>query len=216
MRDLVIYGASFLDCVKLVDAINRARPTWRIRGFLDDAPGLKGKRVLGHPVLGGRQALAGLAAMPEVDFFNNVRATWQLCERIETRLREAGRESVSLVHPAVDLAYVEHGPGCILGAGCVVAAMTRLGACVTARVGCTISHDARLEDYVLLGPGVTIGSHVRIGARTLVGAGATVLPQVAIGSRAVIGAGAVVTKKVAARARVGGVPARPLRRSGAR
>ena len=167
----MIYGASFLDCVKLVEAVNRARPTWRVLGFLDDSPALQGKRLLGCTVLGGRERLAELAARPEVDFFNNVRGSWENCELIARRLRAAGRESVSLAHPSVDLAYVELGPGCVVADGCVVAAMTRLGSHVTARVGCTISHDAVLGDYVLLGPGVTLGSHVRIGARALIGAG---------------------------------------------
>jgi sugar O-acyltransferase (sialic acid O-acetyltransferase NeuD family) len=212
MRDLVIYGASFVDCVKLIDAINRSKPTWRIRGFVDDTPGWKGRSVLGHPVLGGQELLAALAREPQTDFFNNVRGTPQHCERIARRLREAGRESVSLAHPSVDLAYVKLGPGCTLADGCVVAARTRLGGYVTARIGCVISHDATIEDYVLLGPGVTIGSHVRIGARTLVGAGATVLTRVAIGAGALIGAGAVVTRPVGANVSVSGVPARAMSR----
>lgn len=215
MRDLVIYGASFVDCVKLVDAINRARPAWRIRGFLDDTPGWKGKRVLGHPVLGGKELVAALAKEAQTDFFNNVRGTPERCEIIARRLREAGRESVSLVHPSVDLAYVKLGPGCSISDGCVIAARTSLGACVTARIGCVISHDAAIGDFVLLGPGVTVGSHVKIGARALIGAGATVLTRMAIGANATVGAGAVVTRPVAARVSVSGVPARPMVRSAA-
>jgi sugar O-acyltransferase (sialic acid O-acetyltransferase NeuD family) len=215
VRDLVIYGASFVDCVKLVDAINRAKPAWRIRGFLDDTPGWKGRSVLGHPVLGGKELLPALAREAQTDFFNNVRGTPERCELVARRLREAGRESVSLVHPSVDLAYVKLGPGCSIADGCVVAARARLGAYVTARIGCVISHDAAIEDFVLLGPGVTIGSHVTIGARALVGAGATVLTRVAIGANALVGAGAVVTRPVAARVSVSGVPARPMLRSAA-
>ncbi|HEY5293300.1 MAG TPA: DapH/DapD/GlmU-related protein [Burkholderiales bacterium] len=214
MRDLIIYGASFLDCVKLVDAANRARPTWRIRGFLDDTLALQGKTLLGHRVLGGKERLAELAADPQADLFNNVRGGWQRCQLIAQRLREAGRDSVSLIHPAIDLAYVEHGPGCALSEGCVVAAMTRLGAYVTARVGCTISHDTTLEDYVLLGPGATIGSHVRIGARTLIGAGATVVTGITIGPGAIVAAGSLVSKDIEAGSHVAGVPARTVRSIG--
>lgn len=215
MRDLIIYGASFLDCVKLVEAINRARPTWKIRGFLDDTPALQGKVLLGHRVLGGRERLAQFAADPQADFFNNVRGGWQRCQLIAQRLREVRRDSVSLIHPVIDLAYVELGPGCALSEGCVVAAMTRLGAYVTARVGCTISHDTTLEDYVLLGPGATIGSHVRVGARALIGAGATVVTGVTIGADAIVAAGSVVSKDIEANAHVAGVPARRVRNAGA-
>lgn len=54
---------------------------------------------------------------------------------------------------------------------------------------------------------------VIIGDDVWVGSKATVMPGVTIGDHAVCGAGAVVTKDVGVWEQVGGVPARPLRRS---
>jgi len=53
MKKLIIYGASFPDVIKLVDAINRKEPPWKIQGYLDDNKELQGDIIMGYPVLGG-------------------------------------------------------------------------------------------------------------------------------------------------------------------
>ncbi|MBL8765514.1 MAG: hypothetical protein JNM07_14785, partial [Phycisphaerae bacterium] len=62
MRDIAIYGSQFPEVVKLVKAINRTAPRWRLLGFIDDRPEAAAQTVMGLPVLGGRDCLAGLAA----------------------------------------------------------------------------------------------------------------------------------------------------------
>ncbi|GAB3814634.1 hypothetical protein GCM10027605_60420 [Micromonospora zhanjiangensis] len=39
-------------------AVNQVRPTWRLLGFLDDNPALRGVERAGLPVLGGLETLA--------------------------------------------------------------------------------------------------------------------------------------------------------------
>jgi sugar O-acyltransferase (sialic acid O-acetyltransferase NeuD family) len=208
VRKLAIYGAAYLDVVKLVGAINARRPSYEIVGFIDDTPELQGAGVLGLPVLGGRERLPELAADPGLDVFNNVRGSWRNCRLIADRLAEAGLRTISLVHPGVDLAHVEIGDGVTAGDGCVIGAMTRLGDHVTLRLGVTVSHDARLGDLVSIGPGAVIGSHVVLGHRVAVGAGATVITGIKVGEGAVVGAGSVVNRDVPPETTVVGVPAR--------
>jgi hypothetical protein len=210
MRRLVIYGAAFLDCVKLVEAINRVRPAWTILGFLDDTAELAGQARLGVPVLGGVNHLAELARDPDIDFFNNVRGHWRRCQIIAERLAAVGRAGVSLIHPAIDMNHVTVGAGCAISDGTVIAAMTAIGDNVTIRLGCTVSHDVAIADYVALGPGVVIGSHVKIGARTMIGAGAIVVTGVEIGAEVTVAAGALVTKSIEAGTSVAGAPARKV------
>lgn len=210
MRRLVIYGAAFLDCVKLVEAINRTRPAWTIAGFLDDTAGNVGQARLGLPVLGGMDRLSELSRDPDIDFFNNVRGHWRRCQTIAERLAAAGRVSVNLIHPGIDLNYVTVGTGCSISDGAVIAAMTNIGDNVTIRLGCAISHDATIGDYAALGPGLVVGSHVKIGARAMIGAGATIVTGVEIGAEAIVAAGALVTKNVEPGIEVAGAPARKV------
>jgi FlaA1/EpsC-like NDP-sugar epimerase len=54
MKDIVIIGAGDFgrEVAWLIDDINKARPAYRIMGFLDDKESLAGKTVDGYEVLG--------------------------------------------------------------------------------------------------------------------------------------------------------------------
>ncbi|MCK9904258.1 acyltransferase [Frankia sp. Cpl3] len=94
----------------------------------------------------------------------------------------------------------------VIGAGCLLAEMS-----VVRDQDHVVAPDIPSIAMLFSATPVTLGSNVWLGAK------ATVLRGVTIGDNAVVGAGAVVTADVAAGARVGGVPAVPLRtsRSGA-
>ncbi len=82
-----------------------------------------------------------------------------------------------------------------------------------------------IEDEVIISFRATIVAHdqaynperigkVLIRKNSFIGAGSIILPGVTIGEGAIVGAGAVVTKDVAPGTVVGGVPARPLNKTG--
>ena len=60
-KTLVIFGASHATCLGTINGINRAKPTWKVAGFLDDTPELQGNKVWGYPVLGDRSLIPELA-----------------------------------------------------------------------------------------------------------------------------------------------------------
>jgi sugar O-acyltransferase (sialic acid O-acetyltransferase NeuD family) len=210
MKKIYIFGASYLDIIKLVDAINRSQPVCRIEGFLDDTEGLQDSELWGYRVLGGRGLVGDIALQADTYFINNV-PTWPKCEKIVDMLRDRGCRFTNLIHPAIDMSYVEVGSGCIIPEGCVVGGGARIGSFVTIRLHSLVSHDATVEDFAFIGPGVTVGGHARIGKGSFIGAGATIMGETSVGAGSIIGAGSVVIKDIPVGVTAVGVPARVIK-----
>lgn len=213
MKKLVIFGAAFFDLIKLVDAINRENPTWQILGFLDDTKELQGKAFFNYPVLGGREMIEELVN-EDTYFFNNVSGHWSRSKLVADMLDSYGCQIATLIHPNIDINYVEIERGCILPEGCVVGGNTTLGSFVTVRLRSLLSHDVEVGDHVFIGPGVTIGGKAILKKGCFIGAGATVMLERTIGEGSVVGAGAVVTKDVPDGVTVAGVPAGIMKSKG--
>lgn len=213
MQDLAVFGCGYLEVVKLVEAVNRHEPRWRLRGFIDDRSEMQGAGLLGYPVLGDRSVLAGLAASGAA-LFNNVTGKVANSMRIAALLEATGCTMANLVHPAVDMSHVRIGHGCILPDGCVVGTGTVIGNYLAARLHVVISHDVTIEDHVFIGPGAVLGSGVHIEAGAFLGAGVTVMPGLRIGRQSVIGAGALVAEDVAPHVTLAGVRGRVAKAEG--
>ena len=212
LKKIIIYGASYGDIIKLIDAINRAEPSWTVVGFIDDTRELRGKSFMGYEILGGRELIPDLALDEDVYWFNNVNGSRDANEKIAGILDSYHCKLANLVHPSIDMNYVSIGRGCIIPDGCVIGANVTLGDFVTLRYGSVLSHDVEIGDFVLIGPGVTVGGRARIERGCLIGASATILLETAIGENSTVGAGTVVIRDVSACTTVAGVPGREIKR----
>jgi sugar O-acyltransferase (sialic acid O-acetyltransferase NeuD family) len=211
MRSLLLIGAGGFarETVELVRAVNREAPTWELLGLLDDDPELRGRELLGVPVLGPCDAavefpdahLAACVANPE-DPLRRLR----LVERVG--LPE--ERYATLIHPrAVVPDSVSLGAGSIVHANVVFTADIRVGAHVAIMPEVVFTHDDAVEDGVTFGAGACVAGAVTIGAGAYVGAGALLRERLSVGAGAVVGMGAVVTRSVPPGETWYGSPARP-------
>ncbi len=117
-------------------------------------------------------------------------------------------------HPSAQISRrARVAPGCIVGAGAVVATHAELEPHVIVNRGALVGHHNRIGRGASIGPGAVLSGAVVVGARAFLGAGAVIRHDVDIGPDATVGAGAVVLKPVAAGTTVVGNPARVLPRN---
>ena len=195
---------------KVVTEILRSHRSYELIGLLDPKPELRGKTVLGVPVLGDDDLLPALKSDGIRHFFvglggaGNTRPR----QRLFDLALQYGMKPVDAIHlQAIVSPSVELGEGVTIMAGAVINACARLGVNVIVNTGAIVEHDCVIGDHVHIATGAQLASTVQVGIGAHIGAGATVKQCITIGEGATVGAGAVVVKDVPPHAVVVGVPA---------
>lgn len=195
---IVVYGGGGHG-KSLIDLI-RALNVYRIVGVIDDGLPASGD-ILGAPLLGGGETLAGLYAQGVRLAVNAVGGIGNVAVRrkVFARLAEAGFGCPALVHPT---AFVE--PSATLDAGvqvfphAYVGSDARVGFGSIVNTGAIVSHDCTLGEAANVSPGALLAGGVTLGDGALVGMGVTVNLAVTIGAGARVGNGATVKADVPA------------------
>ena len=187
-----------------------------IIGLLDPDSNLADARVVGVPVLGGDELLAGMRDLDVRAFFVGVGSTPNTAarRRLYALGRDAGLQPLAAVHPAAVLAAsATLGTGVTVMAGAIINPRASLGDNAIVNTGAIVEHDCVVGDHCHVAPRAVLGGGVRMDEAAHVGIGAVVREQCRIGAEAVVGAGAVVISDVPAGVTVVGVPARVLSRT---
>jgi acetyltransferase EpsM len=195
---IIVYGGGGHG-KSLIDLL-RSMGVYRVAGIIDD--GLEpGCQIMGVPVLGGQNALPGLAGGGIRQAVNAVGGLGDVSIRIKVfrLLGEAGFTCPAVVHPS---AFVEASaslaPGAQIFPHAYVGSEAAIGFGSIVNTGAIVSHDCRIGNYVNISPGAMLAGEVWVGDGTLIGMGVTVNLGVKIGATCRLGNGATVKSDVPA------------------
>jgi sugar O-acyltransferase (sialic acid O-acetyltransferase NeuD family) len=208
------FGRETAETVRAINVDQEARvgePAWELLGFLDDDPVLRRTSVLGAPVLGGIDELAGLHDARVVVCTGHP-GNFTSKRSIVQRLGLASARYATLVHPAAALSpSCRLGPGTVVLAGVVATTNVEIGAHVGVMPQAVLTHDDLLDDFVTVAAGVRLAGAVHVQEGAYLGAGCLIREHCTIGPWALVGMGAVVTRDIPGREVWAGAPARFLR-----
>jgi len=195
-KAILVYGGGGHG--KALIELIQAQGVYDVVGVLDD--GLNpGEKVLGIPVLGGRQVLPELVSRGIGYAANAVGGIGNIQSRIDVfqLLYAAGLICPAVVHPA---AFVESSAVLADGAQifphAYVGSDAAVGKGVIINTAAVVSHDCILGAYTNIAPGALLAGSVVTEEAVLVGMGVTINLRVTLGERAQVGNSAVIKEDV--------------------
>lgn len=210
MKNLYILGAGGLgkEIAWMVERINKFRPQWKLKGFIDDDTSIVGTVINGYPVLGDTSYLAGISKGYVVCAIGNANVRKRAIERITN----PSLKYATLIDPSAIIAdSASIGEGSIISMNTVITTNTTIGSHVLVNYGTTVGHDITIHDYTTLYPGCNISGNVEIGPVTEIGTGSQVIQGKTVGSSIIVGAGSVVINDITESGTYVGVPVRKVK-----
>lgn len=192
----------------LIDALQASSAV--IAGIVDADSSLRGKSVLGVPILGGDDVISEFQSSM-VQVVNGLGSTGLPVKRqqIFAKFSGMGFTFTTVVHPSAIVAPdAVLGEGAQVMAGAVIQPGSRIGTNSIINTRASVDHDCLIGDHSHIAPGVTLSGGVKVGICCHIGTGATVIQGVAIGEQCLVAAGAVVVSNVTENTTVIGIPAR--------
>lgn len=204
MKKIIIVGAGGFgrEAYYLIKDINKQKPTWEIKGFIDDfIPSLEDKHIA-TPVI---STIADYIPKEE-DWFVMGIASPKGKDKVATLLKEKGARFATLIHPSAYVnETVEMGEGCVISGGSI-GDCSKLGNFVHI-AGSMIGQDVVIGDYSTTTGYVNVPTST-LGKRVFVGSHSVVLNDLADDVEVVTGS--IVFHKVKTGCKVMGNPAKKI------
>lgn len=212
-KKIAIYGAGL--GAKQAKELLKSFDDILVVGLFDDNVLIKGKEVLGLPVLGGWDDFMELTKSAQVDgVVISLHSEWRrkLIDKI-TR----GAPHAQLPALADRRAILSDGVvlsrGVFVEAGSVIGPDTFIGDGSIIDVGAVVSHDCHIGAHSHLSPGCALSGVVRLEGNVMVGVGASINSQVTVGRNVVITPGSAVVCDLPDDVVASGNPARIIGKS---
>jgi len=182
-----------------------------------------GHRVVGHVEPSRSESSSGMAVIGDLDgdlawleshrsaSFTVAIGANEVRRSAYERCLDIGLLPIALVHPsAVVLGGARIGPGAQVCALALIGVDAVIGDDAIVNSAASVDHDVVIGPHAFVAPGAHIAGRVHVGSGAHIGIGVAVREGTMIGDGALVAAGAAVVADVPAKARVAGVPARPM------
>ena len=208
MKELIIVGASGFgrEMVKYIKDINKQKPTWELKGFIDDNLNALDGYPCDYKVIGTIQDWQPA----ENEEFVCALAFPAVKKKVVELLKGKGAKFVTLIHPSAMLhTYCSIGEGVVITPNSVISANATVGDFASI-LGSSVAHDASVGEWSTLSGKCALNGHVQCGKMVYMGCGVLVAPSKKIGDGATVGIGSIVISNVKAGTTVFGNPAKKM------
>lgn len=198
MKDIAIYGAGGFgrEVACLLNRINEVIPTWKLVGFFDDTPELKGKMISHYaPCLGGFEELnkyqRELAVVIAIGSPGAIKSVYD-------KINNDSITFPNICHPDLkinDEMTYKVGMGNIFQSGCSMSCDVSVGNFNVFNGNVVVGHDAQIGSFNCFMPRISVSGNVIIGDGNFFGVGSIILQRIKIGNDVRLGAGSVLMTK---------------------
>lgn len=198
MKKIAIYGAGGFgrEVACLLKIINDYKPSWKLIGFFDDNPNLKGTMISHYgPCLGG---ITDLNTYPEELAVVISIGSPLIVKKIVKSITNPMVYYPNIIHPnfkIIDPETFSIGKGNIIQDGCTVSCNVNIGDFNIINGGVVFGHDDNVGSYNSFMPAIHVSGEVKIGNANFFGVGSIILQQILIGDEIRLGAGSVLMTK---------------------
>lgn len=207
MKDIIIVGAGGFgrEVYFLIKWINDIKPTWNIKGFINDVPVDLNSKDITVPILG---TIRDWVPTQDVVFAMGI-ASPAGKEKVAKILKGRGARFATLVSPEVLICpTAQLGEGTVITVPSIIGDSVRIG-CFVNVAGSMIGQDAVIGDFSTT-TGYANITNAKLGKRVFVGSHAVILNGRKVGDDAFVGACSCVVRNVPAGATVFGNPAKRI------
>lgn len=207
MKDIIIVGAGGFgrEAVEIINAINKVKLTWRIKGFIDDNLQALDKVRCKYSIIG---TICDWTPSKDETFVIGI-ASPKTKEKVATSLLDRGAKFTTLIHPAALISEEA-----VIGEGSVIGGRSSIGDCAEIGkfvnvAGSMVGQDSVIGDFSTTTGFANIVS-AKLGKGVMVGSHAVILNRIKVGDYSVVGTGSIVVRNVKADTKVFGYPAKTI------